>query len=394
MSRAYRLFIYIFLAALSGFAPLLTDMYLPALPMMADSFSTTPVMVQLSLTTSMIGLAIGQILIGPLSDKYGRRNPLRISLLLFLASTGGCILAWDIHSFLAFRVLQGMAGAGGIVLSRSITTDLFTGKDLTRAFGIIMAMNSLAPMISPICDSLLLEVTNWRGIFVFLFALGITITILSLRFKESLPDGKRLQASPVASLAQFRYLFRNRSFMLYSLLQGATFGILFAYISSSPYVLQNHYGLNPMMFGGAFAVNSLAMVASSLVLSSFSNVRIALRTGCILGILTTISTAGILLADGPLWLFEASLFLALFFLGLIMPSSTILAMNSEKKRAGTASAFLGAVLFGAGGLVSPLVGIGNICHSTAIVFLASSLVVAVLMGFLHFRTYHSAGDPA
>ena len=249
MSRAYRLFIYIFLAALSGFSPLLTDMYLPALPMMADSFSTTPVMVQLSLTTSMIGLAIGQILIGPLSDKYGRRNPLRISLLLFLASTGGCILAWDIHSFLAFRVLQGMAGAGGIVLSRSITTDLFTGKDLTRAFGIIMAMNSLAPMISPICGSLLLEVTNWRGIFVFLFALGITITILSLRFKESLPDGKRLQASPVASLAQFRYLFRNRSFMLYSLLQGATFGILFAYISSSPYVLQNHYGLNPMMFG-------------------------------------------------------------------------------------------------------------------------------------------------
>lgn len=388
MSRHYRLFIYVFLSALSGFGPLVTDMYLPALPMMAESFQTVPVMVQLSLTASMVGLAAGQIVIGPLSDKYGRTFPLRISLILFLVSTAGCVAAWDISSFLFFRVVQGLAGAGGIVLSRSIITDLFSGHELTKAFGIVMAMNSLAPMLSPVCGSLLLEWWDWRGIFVFLLGLGAILMLLSWKFRESLPAERRLNASPAAALAQFGPLFRNRRFLMYGLVQGAAFGIVFAYISSSPYVLQIHYGQSPFMFGIWFAFNALAMVASSVVLPRFRKTKTALRTGGTFGVLMTACTAAVLLAGGPFWLFEGCLLLTLFFLCLLMTASTILAMNTEKQRAGTASAFLGAALFAVGGLVSPLVGMGNACRSTAVVFLGAALAVALLMTVIHYWPYY------
>ena len=387
MSRTYRLFIYVFLATLSGFAPLITDMYLPALPTMANIFSTNPVMIQFSLTASMIGLALGQILVGPLSDKLGRLKPLRLSLILFLLATTGCIFAWDIHSFLMFRFIQGMAGAGGIVLSRSITTDIFHGQDLTKAFSVITAMNSIAPMLSPICGSILLEISDWRGIFMFLLLLGSIITILSFVCRESLAEQNRVRIPLLSTLFQFRFLFHNRVFILYTLLQGTTFGILFSYIAASPYIIQEHYGLSSLMFGIFFAVNAISMIGSSLLLPIFRNVKRALRFGCLLGIFMTICTASVLLSNGPFWLFEGCILLMLFFLSLIMPASTILAMNREKQRAGTASAFLGATLFAVGGIVSPLVGIGNVQRSTAIILLVCTVIISLLIFLIHYRPY-------
>lgn len=158
-------FLLVVLGILAAFGPFVTDMYLPGLPAMTAYFGTTASMVQLGITTAMLGLAFGQIIVGPLSDKYGRRKPLLLSLGVFFFSTIGCIFSWNVEVFIFFRFLQGMAGAGGIVISRSVATDCYSGKELAKAFAMISAVNGLAPIIAPIVGGVLLKFTNWQGIF-------------------------------------------------------------------------------------------------------------------------------------------------------------------------------------------------------------------------------------
>ena len=184
-------FLLILLGALTAFGPLVTDMYLPSLPTMTGYFDTNSSMVQLGLTSSMIGLAIGQIFFGPLSDKYGRRPLLLISMLLFIVSTVFCIFSPNIESFIAFRLLQGIAGSGGIVISRSVATDKFSGQDLAKAMAIIGAINGIAPVASPVLGGFLTDSIGWKGIFIILLIIGIILLIGNFRFKESLPKSNR-----------------------------------------------------------------------------------------------------------------------------------------------------------------------------------------------------------
>lgn len=155
-------------------------MYLPGLPTMTDYFNTTASMVQLGITTAMLGLGVGQLLVGPLSDKYGRKLPLMYSLWLFIFSTVACIFSWNIGAFICFRFLQGIAGAGGIVISRSVATDCYAGKELAKAFAMISAVNGLAPILAPVGGGVLLKFTSWLGIFVFLLVLGCILLLLCL----------------------------------------------------------------------------------------------------------------------------------------------------------------------------------------------------------------------
>ena len=170
-----KLFLVLLLGVLSAFGPFVVDLYLPSLPQLASFFETNASMTQLTLTTAMIGLALGQLLLGPLSDKFGRKKPLIISLVIYIISTVLIVFSPNIETMIVLRVIQGLSSAGSVVISRAVATDLYRGREMTRFFGLLMTINGLAPIISPILGSLLLEYISWKGVFVFLALIGVNI---------------------------------------------------------------------------------------------------------------------------------------------------------------------------------------------------------------------------
>ena len=197
----YKIFLLILLGMLTAFGPFVTDMYLPALPTMTTYFDTSVSMVQLGLTFSMIGLAVGQLLIGPISDKVGRRRPLIASMVLFIVSTVACIFSPDVVFFTAMRLLQGIAGAGGIVISRSIATDEFSGHELLKMLAVIGAINGIAPIVAPVVGGVMLSVIDWRGIFLVLLVLGVVLLVGSIMLRESLPVERRSKSGVLGTFA-------------------------------------------------------------------------------------------------------------------------------------------------------------------------------------------------
>ena len=372
-------FLLVLLGVLAAFGPFVTDMYLPGLPTMTDYFNTTASMVQLGITTAMLGLGVGQLLVGPLSDKYGRKLPLLCSLWLFIFSTVACIFSWNIGAFICFRFLQGIAGAGGIVISRSVATDCYAGKELAKAFAMISAVNGLAPILAPVGGGVLLKFTSWLGIFVFLLVLGCILLLLCLRLKESLPVARRITVPVFSSFRTFIPLLKKRMFMGYVLIQAFVFGMIFAYISSSPFILQEHYQLSPLGYSLCFAVNAVALILGTTSAGRFKSVRRGMICGVIGSFLLSVFTGVTLWYQMPIIYFEVALFLNLIFGGLVLPTSTALALDAERQNAGTASAIFGAVSFLAGGIVSPLVGLGNILHTTAIIMVACTGVALLLI---------------
>lgn len=372
-------FLLVLLGLLSAFGPFVTDMYLPGLPSMTVYFDTTASLVQLGITTAMLGLAFGQVIIGPLSDKYGRKLPLMASLWLFILSTIACIFSWNIGAFIFFRFLQGIAGAGGIVISRSVATDCYSGKELAKAFAMISAVNGLAPILAPVGGGIMLKFTNWLGIFAFLLFIGIVLILLCLKLKESLPAERRIIVPAFSSFRNFIPLLGKREFMGYVLIQAFTFGTIFAYISSSPFILQEHYRLSPLAYSLCFAINAVALIIGTASAGRFRNIRKGVVTGVAGSFVLSIFTGVTLWLEMPIIYFEIALFLTLAFGGIVLPTSTALALDTERQNAGTASAIFGAISFLAGGIVSPLVGIGNILHSTAIIMVASSAIALLLV---------------
>ena len=337
-----KVFILVLLGMLTAFGPFVTDMYLPSLPMMGEYFGATSSQVQLGLTTSMIGLAAGQVLFGPLSDRYGRRRPLIASMWLFLLSTAMCIMAGDIFQFVAFRLLQGIAGAGSIVISRSVATDKFSGRDLAKMLAVIGAINGVAPVIAPVVGGVFTGIVAWRGIFGILLGLGVMLLAGCLRLHETLPPAGRSSAGWGKTLRGFGTVLRDRQYVYYVMQFAFAQGVLFAYIASSPFIIQEHYGYSPLAFSICFAVNAISIGIGAAMS--------AMMAGC------------------GFWTYEALMFCLLFGMGMTFTSTTALAMEAQRANAGTASALLGALGFAAGGIVSPLVGIGDIMHSTGIIF--------------------------
>ena len=188
-------FLVILLGVLSAFGPFVVDLYLPSLPQLATFFNSTASMTQLTLTSAMIGLALGQLLLGPISDKFGRKKPLVISLLIYIISTIFIVFAPNIETMIALRLIQGLSSAGGVVISRAIATDLYRGREMTRFFGLLMTINGMAPIVSPILGSLLLEYISWKGVFDFLALIGVAVLAFCFRLKESLSSENRLQGS-------------------------------------------------------------------------------------------------------------------------------------------------------------------------------------------------------
>lgn len=355
---ASAIFMVIFLAALTAFGPFVTDFYLPAMPAQAKDLNASAALTQAGLSASMWGLAIGQLIVGPLSDRKGRKVPLLCLLVVFCVATIACVFSPTMEFFVGARFVQGLGGAGGIVLAKSIATDLYSGRDLAKFLSIIGAVQGLAPVLAPICGALVNEYLNWRDIFVVLLAIGVALLISTLFFKETLKSYRPNTAKfPFFSL--FALLKNDKTFALLLVQQCAGFGLLFAYISASPFVYQELFGLSPLTYSMVFGCNAIVITIGTFVCQRFKSALFSLKIGSIGMLLGASLIAASLYWQASVWFLEAAVAFSLLNLGLTIPSGTSLALDRQRERAGSAAALLGALGFVAGGIVAPLSGLGT-----------------------------------
>lgn len=383
-SKRYYIFLIIFLGMLSAFGPFVTDMYLPTLPSMTEVFHTSASLVQMGLATSMIGLAVGQVLFGPLSDKYGRKAVLVSAMVLFAISTIASIYSPDINFFNICRFLQGLGGSGGIVLSRSVATDCYSGRELAKTLAIIGAVNGIAPVTAPVIGGLVSEAIGWQGIFWVLFAIGAVILMMCLVFKESHRKENRYQGTVWSLVGKFPQLFKLRNYVIYVLLYAFTCGVLFSYISSASFIIQNTFGFSELGFAIIFGINAVGIAIGSALSLKFRKMQNAAMFGA-----SGIAACSLLQIAAHLLMphfvpYEILTFLMLVSVGFILTSSTTLAMDEGRSMAGTAAAFFGASGFMFGGIVTPLVGLGNIITTTLALLTCCSLA-ALFFASLAFR---------
>ena len=377
-------FLLITLGMASAMGPFVTDFYLPALPQLTTVFSTTSSAIQMSLTLCLIGLAIGQLFIGPISDKYGRKMPLIVSMVIFSLATLCCLLTTDIYIFLACRFLQGLSGAGGIVISKSVASDLHTGKELVHFFAVLGCVQGIAPICAPFLGGLLLSISDWQGIFYTLFGIGIVLSLIFIPFHESLPDERRQKGSIYSGLKHYKTFFTHKEFMVYMVILTLTQGILFIYISSSTFIFQQTYGLSALLYGVCFGLNSLAIMAGSLFAGRIGDPARALNVGEWGAFIAVIVSAACIAAQLPFLLIELSIWAMLFFMGIIFTMATTLALDLERNNAGSASALIGFFSFLAGGIAAPITGMGNMLYSTAGILAVFGLL---LLGAGYYRRH-------
>ena len=359
--KRYFLYLIVLLGLLSAFGPFVIDMYLPVLPEMAEEFRCDMSVIQLGLTCCMIGLAAGQLLFGPASDKYGRRPILISTLLVFVGASSICCLSTSIGIFIAARFLQGMGGAGGIVLSRSIAADLYSGRELAKLIAILGAINNIAPVVAPVVGGGVARVWGWQGIFVVLLVLGVLLTLLCIPLRESLGPDSRFRGSLAASLKGYVTVLRIKGFGAYCLVYALAMAALFAYISSTPFIVQKIYGFSELQFSLVFALKAVGLAAGAASTLKFETMSKAAKTGAESGaVAASIAVILSLAGCGSFLLYEISTVFMLFAIGLVLTGATTVAMNFGRECAGAASAVVGGIGYIAGGLVSPIVSAGNI----------------------------------
>ncbi len=359
--RKYFIFLILFLGVLSAFGPFVIDMYLPALPEMTRVFNSDTTEIQLGLTFCMVGLAIGQMLFGPASDKYGRRPVLIFTLMIFIIATFACCLSSSIELFLAARFLQGIGGAGGIVLSRSIATDLFSGRELAKTITTLSAINNIAPVAAPVVGGGVAHLWGWKGIFILLLGLGIILASLCIPLKESLEKSKRLDGNLAKALKGYAVVLHVKGFVRYCILYALAMAALFAYISSTSFIVQDVYGLSTLGFSLIFAINAIALAVGSSLSIKFATMSAAAKTGTAMGATAALVALGVaMFGTCNIVMYELLTIGMLISIGLVMTSSTAEAMTLGRESAGAASALIGGIGFVAGGMVSPLIGNGDI----------------------------------
>ena len=389
------------LGALGAFAPLSIDMYLPALPTLTNDFGTGASEVQLTLSAFFFGLALGQAIIGPLSDAYGRRRPLLIGLACYTVASLLCATSPSIWALVGFRFVQGFAGAAGIVVSRAIVRDLHTGVAAARFMSVLMLVGGLAPILAPIIGGQLLRFSPWQGIFLFLSVFGgLLLVVIGRGLGETLPPDRRQTEGLRGTLVTFRLLLTDRRFMGYALACGLSIAAVFAYIAGSSFVFQDVYGVSPQAFSFIFGGNAVGLLIMGQVngrlvgrVEPMKMLTIGLFGAAFGGVtLLAVVASGDLARGLGLFAIVPSLFLVVASLGLIMPNATVLALAGSPKTAGAASALLGVLQFSLGAGVAPLVGMGG--SQTALPMAALIAVLELLaLGALGVLAY-GIGLPA
>ncbi|MDO8223903.1 Bcr/CflA family drug resistance efflux transporter [Bacillus licheniformis] len=382
-----RLALAFLLGMLAILGPLNIDMYLPSFPEIADDLSASASLVQLSLTACLVGLTIGQLIVGPVSDAQGRRKPLLICIFLFALSSLFCALSPNITTLVAARFLQGFTASAGLVLSRAIVRDVFTGRELSKFFSLLMVITAVAPMVAPMTGGaiLLLPFATWHTIFHVLMIIGFLLVLLiALRLKETLPPEKRIPSSIGTSVKTMGSLLKDRSFMGYALTVGFIHGGSFAYVSGTPFVYQDIYGVSPQVFSILFGINGLAIISGSFIIGRFGGIiheKSLLRIAVITSMIATAVLLTMTMIHGPLATLVISIFIYMITIGMVLTSTFTLAMEKQGHRAGSASALLGMLPLLLGSIVSPLVGINE---TTAIPMGAIMFVTAVIGSLAFF----------
>lgn len=374
MKQNMKVFIPATLGMLTAFGPFVTDFYLPVLPEMTGYFHTTPALASMSLTAGMIGLAAGQLFIGPLTDKYGRKRILVGSMLLFVVASLLCIFSGDIFMFNAMRVLQGLAGAGGIVIAKSMSADMYTGRELASFMALLGAINGIAPVCAPVVGGLMAGVTSWTGVFAVILAVGIVLMVCSMFLPETLQPDNRIRKSVIKVYGNLFRVFRNSRFTLSVMAEMACFFMFFAYIASSPFIMQQVYHLSPLGYSLCFGLNALMIGVGAAMATRFRSQGTCLRFGGLGMLAGTLLLAFLLNTAMPLWLVMLAYIYTLICFGLMQPPLTAIALDSERDNAGAASAIFGASGFVAGALSSPLVGIGDITVTSGLVMACGAVV--------------------
>lgn len=361
MSKGKQIWLTVFLGVMTAMAPLATDMYLPALPTMQLDLGISASLAQMTLTMTLIGMALGQIFAGPVSDRYGRKRPLAVGMVIFTIATIGCFVAQDIMVFLFFRFVAGFAGASGIVIAKAIARDVCEGPELTKFFAMLMMVNGLAPIIAPVIGGQILLFTSWRGVFAVLIAVGIFQLMATLVYKETLPLDKRLP-NLKDSFAKFPQLLKNRYFLGHCLVQCFVFGSFFAYLSGSSFVFQNIFQVSPQLYSLIFGG-----IGAGLLVTGMLPARLAGRVSDVkmLKVSIEIPLAGTVLLWAGFY-FKAGmeiilplLFLTIVPLSVMGAASFSLALSRQGKNAGSASALVGFFSMILGGCMVPLVGIAG-----------------------------------
>lgn len=377
-------FLITFLVLMSAFGSFVNDMYIPTLPAMQRAFHCSVSVVQLGLTFGMIGLGVGQILMGPISDKIGRKPVIVGSLTLFCIAAVASVYSPTIHFFLGCRLVQGIGASGGYFLARTIPADLYGGRQLAKVMALIGAINGFAPASAPVLGGLVADSLGWQGVFWILFGFSALILCLTARFKESLPKTSRYQGKLMDAFKEYGTLITNRRFMTHVLLKGAALGILFAYISAAPFIFQNHFHYTAMQFGLFMGANALFVAAGATLALKFRPLKRACFVGSLIVLASIAAQFFVLWRGTDFWIMEGLFAPMLIGLGMNFTVGNTLAMNEGRSNAGGASAMIGLAGYVFGAVVAPLVGIGNILHSTAITFavLAVLLMIAARMSSL------------
>jgi DHA1 family bicyclomycin/chloramphenicol resistance-like MFS transporter len=376
----------VLLGAVTGVGPFSMDMYLPALPRIAEEFHAGPSQVQLTLTACLVGLAVGQLLVGPLSDRWGRRRLVLAGLALYAATSLLCALAWSPETLTAARLVQGIAGGGATVIARAVVRDLHSGAAAAAYFSRLMLVFGVAPVVAPSVGGAVLRVTNWRGIFVILAVIGVLVFAAAFAgLPETLPPARRHTGGLGETLRGMRALLHDSGYVGYVLALGMAGAGLFAYIAGSSFVLQEVYGASPQLYGLLFGLNAVGFVLVGQL-----NGRLVHRVPprrLLAGALVVLVAAGVALVIAARWhsLLAAAvpLFVFMSALGMVLPNTTALALDLHPERAGAASALLGSAQSLCGAIIAPLVGLAGTRSATP---MAVAMTGAAASGMVAFWT--------
>ncbi|MEA5363995.1 multidrug effflux MFS transporter [Amycolatopsis sp., V23-08] len=385
-TRRAQLKFVLILGGLSAFGPLSIDMYLPALPQMAGDLHAADTTVQLTLSAFIVGLALGQLVLGPLSDALGRRGPLLVGLVLYVLGSVLCAVSPDAWLLVAARGIQSLGAAAGIVIARAAVRDLFSGTAMTKFFSTLMLVSGLAPILAPLIGGQLLNWTSWRGVFVVLTGFGaLLLAVVAFFLPEPLPASRRSPARLGRVMKTYGRLVVDRTFAGYALASGLLFASMFAYISGSSFALQGVYGLSPQAYSVVFGANGVGIVLAGQLngrLVGRIPERTLLRAGLLLGAFGGVSVLVSAWAHLPLAALLVSLFLLVSSIGLVMPNASSLALAEHARSAGAASALLGVLQFVVGGVATPLVGLGGPGTAVPMAATIAGFALLALVAFL------------
>jgi DHA1 family bicyclomycin/chloramphenicol resistance-like MFS transporter len=378
--------ILLILGALVALGPLSSDAYVPGLPQLADDLRSAPSLAQLTVTTCLIGLAVGQLVAGPLSDAMGRRRPLLLGLAVYTAAGFLCAIAPNVAFLILFRGIQGIGGAFALVIAYAGVRDRYAGKMAARFFSLLLLVTGLAPILAPLLGAQILRLSSWRGIFFALAVLSGAVLVACIgALPESLPAERRQPGGLRATGLVYARLLKDSRLVGYVLTNAFVFAAMFAYISGSPFVLEDIHGLSPQQYSIVFAVNALGLVAAAQAsgrLVHHIDARSLLGYGVIGSAAGGVALISFVATGSGLWPLLVAFFVVVTSVGLVLPNAAALALEDHGAHAGTAAALLGCAQFLFGGLAAPLVGLYGSENSMPTAAVMAALGVAALVTFV------------